>query len=203
MRRDEGQVVRGLRGAWAAWVVALACSLAACASPEPPLRLAGAVDMEHMYGGWYIVANIPNRFEDSLVGLYDVFSPRADGDIQEDFYTFENDFSGPRKHYTVHDWVVPGTQNAAWRVQLIWPLHFAFQIIYVDPAYRYALFAYPDRTLGWIYSRTPELDEATYQDLLGHFRDQGFDTTRFRHIVQMPSQFGLPDYLPAPAEPHP
>jgi apolipoprotein D and lipocalin family protein len=122
-----------------ATVLALLLACARCDGPPPP-PLAPSVDLSRMYGGWYIVANIPNWFEDKLVGLYDVYSPRKDGDIAEDFYTHEGSFASPLKHYTVHDWVTPGTHNAGWRVQIFWPLNFPFLILYVDPDYEYALF---------------------------------------------------------------
>jgi len=79
-------------------VLALALCLSACGDDGPPLALAPSVDLDRMMGGWYIVANIPNWFENDLVGLYDVYSRRPDGDIQEDFFTHEGNFDSPKKH---------------------------------------------------------------------------------------------------------
>jgi apolipoprotein D and lipocalin family protein len=158
---------------------------------EPQLPVAPKVDLEKIYGGWYIVANIPNSFEKDLVGLYDIYSRRPDGDIDENFYTHDGaSFSTPLKHYEVHDWVEPGTNNAKWRVQIFWPFHFAFWVLYVDPGYRYVLFGYPDRSLGWIFSRRQTIDEPTYQALLARFAALGYDTSKFRRVVQLPSQIG-------------
>jgi apolipoprotein D and lipocalin family protein len=174
--------------------LALLVSLAACHEPALPLPLAPSVNLDRMMGGWYIVANIPNWFENDLVGLYDVYSRRPDGDIQEDFFTHEGSFDSPQKHYTVHDWVTPGTNNAGWRVQIFWPLNFPFLILYVDPGYRYVLFGYPDRSLGWIFSRTETIDDATYAALLERFRSLGYDTTKFRRVVELPEQIGKPGF---------
>ena len=168
--------------------------LAGCRDSGKPLPLAPNVDLDRMMGDWYIVANIPNWFEDPLVGLHDVYSRRPDGDIQEDFYTHRGDFSTPLKHYTVHDWVVPGTNNAYWRVQVIWPLNFAFLVLYVDPDYRFVLFGYPDRSLGWIFARTPTIDDATYTGLLERFRTLGYDISLFRRVVELPEQIGQPGF---------
>ena len=172
----------------------LAVCLGGCTDDSNPPPLAPSVDLERMFGRWYIVANIPNWFEDKLVGLYDVYSRRPDGDIREDFYTHEGNFDAPLKHYTVHDWVTPGTNNAGWRVQIFWPLNFPFLILYVDPDYRYALFGYPDRSLGWIFSRTETINDATYAGLLEHFRAVGYDISRFRRIVERPEQVGQPGF---------
>ena len=156
----------------------------------PPLAVAPQVDLEKIYGGWYIVANIPNWFEAPLVGLYDIYSRRPDGDIAENFYTHSGSFSSPLKHYEVHDWVEPGSNNAKWRVQIFWPFNFAFWVLYIDPDDRYILFGYPDRSLGWIFSRRQTIDEATYQSLLERFGALGYDVAKFRRVVQLPSQVG-------------
>jgi apolipoprotein D and lipocalin family protein len=195
MSRERG-TRRGRRRGCA---LALALMLAGCQpdmSHPPPL--APKVDLDRLAGGWFIVANIPNKFEDGLVGMYDVYSRRPDGDIREDFYNHEKTFDSEYKHYTVHDWVVPGTNNAMWRVQIFWPVNFPFMILYVDPDYRYVLFGYPDRSLGWIYARKPRLDDATYQAAMTHFARAGYDTGKFRHIVQFPDQIGKPGFPPAP-----
>jgi apolipoprotein D and lipocalin family protein len=172
-------------------MVGFATGCAGADMAEPALPVASDVDLEKIYGGWYIVANIPNWFEKDLVGLYDIYSRRADGDIDENFYTHDGaSFSTPLKHYEVHDWVQPGTHNAKWQVQIFWPLHFPFWVLYVDPGYQFVLFGYPDRSLGWIFSRRQTIDEATYQSLLGRFGALGYDVSKFRRIVQLPSQIG-------------
>jgi apolipoprotein D and lipocalin family protein len=160
----------------------------------PPLPLADDVDMNRMYGGWYIVATLPNAFEKGMVAPYDVYSRRPDGGIREDFYMRRGSFAAEKKHYVVHDWVKPGTHNAHWRVQLIWPLNFPFLVLYVAPDYRFALFGEADRKLGWIYSRDPVLSDADYQDLLAKFQALGYDTAKFRRVVQRPDDVGQPGY---------
>jgi len=169
--------------------------LQGCATPTHPLPLpAKPVDISRMYGGWYILATIPNGFEKGLVAPYDVYSRRPDGDIREDFYTRRGSFDAPKKHFVVHDWVTPGAQNARWRVQVLWPVNLPFNLLYVDPDYRYALFGEEGRDLGWIYSRAPTISDADYQALLLHFQGAGYDITRFRKFIQTSDQIDQPGY---------
>jgi apolipoprotein D and lipocalin family protein len=177
--------------AWARLLLA-ALTLAGCGpdSGRPPIAVAPHVDLDQVYGGWYIVATIPNWFEKGLVAPYDVYSRRKDGDIREDFYVRAGGFAAPVKHYTVHDWVEPGSGNARWRVQVLWPLHLPFLLLYVDPDDRFLLFGEESRDLGWIYARTSAMDEATYRRLLGEFARRGYDVSRFRRWVQTPDQIG-------------
>jgi apolipoprotein D and lipocalin family protein len=163
-----------------------------CAShPELPLA---RVDLPRMYGVWYIVATIPNWFEKGMVAPKDTFSPRPDGDIREDFYIRRGSFGAPEKHFVVHDWVRPNTDNAHWRVQIFWPIDLPFLVLHVDPDYQVALFGENDRSLGWIYARKPVIPEAEYQALLGRFSALGYDASRFRKVIQLPEQIGLPGF---------
>jgi apolipoprotein D and lipocalin family protein len=174
-------------------VAALGGGLAAAAT-RPPLTLAPQVDVSRMYGGWYIIATIPNSFERGMVAPYDVYSARPDGGVREDFYAQRGGFGAKRRHFVVHDWVRPGSHGAHWRVQILWPINLPFLVLYVDPDYRYALFGEENRAVGWIYSRTPVVDDAAYAALLTHFAAEGYDTSRFRRIVQRPDQIGKPGF---------
>jgi apolipoprotein D and lipocalin family protein len=174
-------------------LIVLALGLSGCISNggQPPVPLA-KVDMSRMYGGWYLIATRKNGFEKGLVGPYDVYSKRPDGDIREDFYVRKNSFKAPLKHFTIHDWVKPDTNNARWRVQVLWPINLPFLVLYTDPDYRYVLFGEDNRKLGWIYSRKPKVPEADYQDLLARFKALGYDTSTFVRFVQTPDQIGKP-----------
>ena len=94
----------------------------------------------------------------------------------------------------MHDWIVPGTNNAHWRVQVFWPVDLPFLVLYVDPQYRYVLYGENDRQLGWIYARAQTLPEGDYQTLLNRFESLGYDKTRFVRFVQKPEQLGQPGY---------
>jgi apolipoprotein D and lipocalin family protein len=170
---------------------ALAAALSGCVGDGPPIALA-TVDMEKMYGGWYIIATMRNSFEKGMVAPYDVYSKRPDGDIQEDFYFRPASFAAPQKHYVVHDWVTPDTGNAAWRVQIFWPIDLPFLVLYTDPDYRYVMFGERNRQLGWIYARTSTIPDADYQALLARFAALGYDTAPFVKFVQTPEQIGQP-----------
>ena len=174
---------------------------AACAAASFPLDALAAdrpelpeVDLEKMYGGWYLIATLPNWFEKGLVQPYDVFSRRDDGDIREDFYARWGAFDAPQKHYVVHDWVRAGSHNAHWRVRPVWPLSLPFLILYTDPDYRFVIFGEEDRKLGWIYSRTATVGDKDYANLSRHLQDLGYEPDKFVRFLQELQQFGKPGY---------
>ena len=168
--------------------------LLACAGSSRPIPLAPHVDLEAIQGGWYIVATIPNHFERGMVAPYDVYTRRANGDIQEDFYLRRGGFDAEVRHYAVRDTIVPGSNNARWRVHLFWPISVPFLVLYTDPAYRYVMFGENNRSVGWVFSRTPTIADADYQPLLDRFAALGYDATRFRKVIQVPEQIGMPGF---------
>jgi apolipoprotein D and lipocalin family protein len=187
---------RARAGAWVAGLVALAVGagptgVGAAGSHVP---LARVVDVGSLYGGWHIVATIPNGFERGMVAPYDVYSPRADGSIREDFYVRRGAFAAPVKHFVVRDFVKPGTGGAFWQVQIFWPLRLPFLVLYVDPANRYVIFGEDSRKLGWIYARAATLSDAQYQEASAHLASLGYDPLAFRKIIQTPDQIGQPGF---------
>jgi apolipoprotein D and lipocalin family protein len=176
-----------------ALVLAALVSITPASSGADPLPLP-KVEMERIYGGWYMIATLPNWFERGIVAPYDVYSKRPDGDLQEDFTFKPGSFAAPSTHYTVHDWVLPNTNNAQWRVQVFWPLALPFLVLWVDPEYRYVIFGEADRKLGWIFSRTQDIPEADYSDLLRRFSALGYDSGKLVKFVQRPEQIGKPGY---------
>jgi apolipoprotein D and lipocalin family protein len=170
--------------------MALAGCSAARAAPVPLAK----VDLNQMYGGWYIVATIPNFFERGVVGGYDVFSKGTRDAIKEDFYMRHGGFDAKRRHFVGDIAVLPGTNNADWRVKPVWPLRLPFQVLYVAPDDKFALFGEQNRSLGWIYSRAQTLSDADYAALLGKFKALGYDTAHFRRFVQTPDQVGRPGF---------
>jgi apolipoprotein D and lipocalin family protein len=136
----------------------------------------------------------PNHFEKGMVAPVDVYTHRADGGIEEDFSLRSGGFDATVRHFTVRDTIVPGTNNASWRVHILWPISLPFLVLYTDPDYRYVMFGENDRQLGWVFSRTATIDDADYHALLARFAALGYDTSRFRKVIQLPEQIGQAGY---------
>jgi len=180
-----------------------ACALlSACAAapenPDPraaaPLTLAPAVDLNRFMGRWYVIANIPYFAEAGYVGSYVEYALRPDGDIDDVYYGHKSSFDKPLEKKELKDSVVAGSNNAHWRSSPFWPLSFDYQILYVDPAYQYALIGYPDRKWGWVFARSPVIGEPQYRALLARLEQQGYDIARFQRVPQSIEQLGLPGF---------
>ena len=49
----------------------------------------------------------------------------------------------------------------------------------------------------WVFSRTPTIEDADYQALLGRFAALGYAATRFRKVIQVPEQIGMAGFWSA------
>lgn len=177
------------------------CATSAC-TPAPPNGNPRAelplqtvpIDLSRYMGRWYIIANIPYFAERGFVGSYAQWSLRADGKIDDSYAGHKKRFDAPLTQYHFVDTVLPGSGNAKWKVRLFWPIYATQWTVYVDPDYRYTILGYPDKTLGWIFARSPVISDEVYQSLLARMDAMGYDTSRVRRVPQMPSQIGKPGF---------
>ncbi|PMS18068.1 lipocalin [Trinickia dabaoshanensis] len=174
----------------------------ACTQPPPnpnpranvPLQTV-PVDLPRYMGRWYIIANIPYFAERGYVGSYAQWSLRPDGQIDDRFAGHKKRFDAPLTEYHFVDKVVSGSGNGEWRVRLFWPIYVTQLTVYVDPDYRYTILGYPDKSLGWIFSRSPDVSDEVYRSLLVRMEAMGYDTSRVRRVPQLPSQLGKPGFV--------
>ena len=182
-------------------VIATIVLLAGCSStpvnPNPraaqELKLA-QVDLPKYMGKWYVIANIPYFGEKDYVGGQAEWKLRPDGKIDDAYIGRKNNFDSPETRREFVDTVVPDTGNAHWRVQLFWPISVSQLTLYVDPMYQYTVLGYPDKSLGWIFARTPSITEAKYQEMLGKLEEQGYDISRVKKVPQQREQMGKPGF---------
>jgi len=170
---------------------ALLLGLTGCVSPSADLNLAQNVDLSRYAGRWYVIANIPYFAERGFIqSTFDISFP--DGKVR-DVYTGHELAAAP-KSYVMGGYVVPDTGGAYWRESPFWPLYLSYLILYVDPDYQTALVGYPGKEYGWVLSRKPDMDDKTYQALLARFAADGYDTSRFKRVPQLPDQVGKPGF---------
>ncbi|MDE8342553.1 MAG: lipocalin family protein [Acidocella sp.] len=167
-----------------AMMLLLLLGLTRCAT-VPGLPLQPKVDLSRYSGRWYIIANIPYFAENGKVGSYFDISLHKNR-IYDDYVGYPAKFTAKPFRFRMVARVVPGFGNAYWRESPIWPLTFAYLILYVDADYQTALVGYPGLKYGWVLARVPVLPPATYQALLSRLATIGYDTSKFRIVQQNP-----------------
>lgn len=149
--------------------------------PEPPLQI------DRFMGRWYLIANVPYLFERGKVGTYVEYLPKDDGRIRDLFFYREDQLSAPLESNEGTAEVVDA-KTGSLCAQFIWPLWFGFNVLYVDADYQTALVGHPDRDLGWIYARKPQIDQATIDALFERLIAAGYRREQFVMIPQLPEE---------------
>jgi apolipoprotein D and lipocalin family protein len=167
------------------FIVLFALGFAAVAGQEKPLQVVPRVDLDRYLGTWYEIATIPQRFQKDCVGVTATYTLRDDGKIGVLNTCRKKTLDGELKTAKGKAWVVDKETNAKLKVQFFWPFRGDYWIIELDPDYQYAVVGHPDRKYLWILSRTPQMDEALYQDLMQRIANKGYDLSLIKRTLQL------------------
>ena len=152
-------------------------AVTAAGSRKDELEVVPSVDLSRYVGQWYEIARLPNRFQkkcaDSVTANYKL---RSDGSIQvvNRCRKASGEFTTAKGKAKILD----KKTNAKLKVTFFWPFYGKYWILDLGPNYEYAVVGEPGRDYLWILSRTPQIDEALYQQLLAKMQARGFDTMR-------------------------
>jgi apolipoprotein D and lipocalin family protein len=161
------------------------------ADETPPLQVVPSVDHARYAGQWYEIARLPNAFQHACVGNVTArYISRSDSSLA--LINLCREANGRwRETRGVARRASDRGPNSGLQVRfapaLLSFLPFVwgdYQIIAVADDYRYALVGTPDRQSLWGLSRTPRMDEASYQHLVAKAHEQGFAVTRLRQTPQ-------------------
>ena len=154
------------------------------AAKTKPLEVVPNVDLQRYLGTWYEIATIPQRFQKGCVGVTAEYSLRKNGDIQVVNTCLKETLDGEVRRARGKARVVDKTTNAKLKVSFFWPFWGAYWVIGLDVDYQWAIVGHPDRTYLWILSRSPQMDDALYGELLKVIGDKGYDLTKIKKTLQ-------------------
>jgi apolipoprotein D and lipocalin family protein len=150
-----------------------------------PLEVVPYVDLGRYIGTWYEIATIPQRFQKDCVAVTATYTLREDGNIAVLNRCRKKTLDGELKEAKAKAWVVDQKSNAKLRVQFFWPFKGDYWIIELDAEkYQYAVVGHPKRKYLWILSRTPQMDENLYQDLIQRVANRGYDVSLIKRTLQ-------------------
>jgi len=139
------------------------------------LEVVQAVDLSRYVGRWYEISRLPNSFQkkcfDSVTADY---AMRLDGQIE-----VINRCRKASGEYTTAKGrakIVDKKSNAKLKVTFFWPFYGDYWILDLGPNYEYAVVGEPGRKYLWILSRSPQMDETLYRQLLEKMAARGFKT---------------------------
>lgn len=150
----------------------------------PPLETVPRVDLDRYLGTWFEIASYPQPFQKGCTRTKATYSFRQDGLID---VVNECCKDGTKKVAHGRARVVDQETHAKLEVSFFGPFWGDYWIIDLGPDYEYAVVGHPSRDYLWILSRTPTMDERTYEEILGRLRQQGYPLDRLVKTDQSPT----------------
>ncbi len=133
-------------------------------------------------GDWYVIAHIPTFIETEAEDAIERYELNPDGSIATTFSFREGAPDAERTVYHATGFVRPGTGNAVWDMQFIWPFRAEYIVGRLDPDYQHVVIVRSARDYVWVMARTPTLSEADLGMLTDWLVTQGYDLTGLRRV---------------------
>jgi apolipoprotein D and lipocalin family protein len=157
--------------------------LAGCSS-APTIPTAQYVDLDRFMGDWYVIANIPTRWEVGAHNAVESYRRDPDGSIATTFTFRDGSFDGEEKVMRPRGFVRDTPSNAVWGMQFVWPIKAEYLIAWVDPEYTETIIARSALDYVWIMARTPTLTPEQFAALERRVADLGYDMSKLQKVPQ-------------------
>jgi apolipoprotein D and lipocalin family protein len=165
------------------WVMLLA-GLSGCGGVPRGLQPVQNFDLRRFEGHWYEIARLDHRYERGLTRVSIDYRALPDDRVEIDSRGYDT----IRREWRSQNGIArfQGSRNeASLEVSFLDAFHSGYNVLYIDPGYRYALVAGSNRHYFWLLSRTPQLDSSVIESLLARARVWGFDTAALHYIRQV------------------
>ena len=156
-----------------------ACSIQQKKSIEP----VSEIQLDAFMGDWYVLAHIPALIEKNAFNAIESYKYIEEKQEIETTFTFNHsDYDGPKKIYKPKGYIVPGTNNAVWGMQFIWPIKAQYIIAYIDEGYQNTIVARNKRDYLWFMSRKSDMTTEKKQWIYKKTEELGYDKNILRFV---------------------
>lgn len=142
-------------------------------------------DINQYLGTWYEIARFDHRFERGLVGVTANYSIRNDGKIKVINSGFKQTLDGKKSEATGKAKIPdPGTPSKL-KVSFFWFFYGDYFILELDQNYQWAVVGSSSDNYLWILSRSPQMDEILYRQIVAKLVNRGYDVNK---LIQVPQK---------------
>jgi apolipoprotein D and lipocalin family protein len=142
------------------------------------------VDLKKYAGKWYEIASYPQRFQKGCHCTTAEYTSTDKGYIIVENRCNRDSITGKQSYIKGKAFVQKNSGNTKLKVQFFWPFKGKYWIIDLAEDYSYAVVSHPNRKYLWILSRTPVINEITYNQILTRLKEKGFDLSILKMTVQ-------------------
>ena len=145
------------------------------------LEVVPHVELEKYLGKWYEIAHLPAKFEEGCNETTATYTLLKDGRISVFNQSIKN---GKIKQAKGKAKVVDKNSNAKLKVTFFWPFYGDYWIIKLGNDYDYSVVGTPNLKYLWILSRTPQMDDMLYSQLIEYAKSKGFEVNKLIKTLQ-------------------
>ena len=175
----------------------LACGTTGSSARESDFKTKAAISDSDFDGTWYVIANIPYALERNKVAARVEYHRRADGRYQDLYIARKGGFDAPEKTIESVTWALDPPANSHWRTRYLGPLKFDWSLLDHDADKGVLVAGGDSRKLAWVFARTPDIDDATFDAALDVLEQNGFDRAAILRVPQQASDLGRPGFAPS------
>lgn len=150
-----------------------------------PLQTVPIVDIQKYAGKWYEIASFPQFFQKGCHCTTAEYTISDKGFVIVENRCNKDSVHGKESYIKGKAFIQAGSGNAKLKVQFFWPFRAKYWIIDLASDYSYAVVSHPNRKYLWILSRTPQMDDTIYQQILSRLQSKRFDLTKLQKTVQL------------------
>jgi len=141
-------------------------------------------DVNKYLGTWYEIARFNHKFEKGLVGVTATYSFRKDGKIKVKNSGFKGSLDGEKSNAIGKAKITNSDVPSKLKVSFFLFFYGDYFVLELDKNYKWAVVGSSSDKYLWVLSRTPQMEESLYDNILLKIRERGYDTKKLIRIKQ-------------------
>jgi lipocalin len=141
-------------------------------------------NIEKYLGTWYEISRFDHSFERDLVGVTATYSFREDGKIKVENKGFKGTLGGEKSEVEGKAKIPNPKIPSKLKVSFFWFFYSDYFVLELDENYQWAVIGSSSSKYLWILSRTPQMDDVLYNNLLETISKRGYDVNNLIKIEQ-------------------
>lgn len=142
------------------------------------------LDIERYLGTWYELARYDHSFERGLVGVTATYSKREDGKIKVVNAGYKETLDGQRSEAIGKAKIPNPKVPSKLKVSFFWIFYADYFVLELDNNYQWAVVGSSSDNYLWILSRTPQMDNELYNEVIQKIKNRGFNVDRLIQVEQ-------------------
>lgn len=142
------------------------------------------VNIEKYLGKWYEISRFDHSFERGLVGVTASYSFREDGKIKVVNSGFKGTLEGEKSEAIGKAKIPDPNVPSKLKVSFFWIFYGDYFILELEKNYQWAVIGSSSDNYLWILSRTPQMDEDLYNEILNNLITRGYDVKKLIQVEQ-------------------